>query len=65
MEPVNIKAATDREEELIYEEKAVLYQHESRRILRADNKTLKIETQIKIGVIKTFMRMSWIEAVHR
>ncbi len=29
--------------------KAILYQHESRRILRADNKTLKKETKIKWG----------------
>jgi len=49
MEPVNIKAAADREEELIHEKKAVLYQHESRRILRADNKTLKNDKKLKLG----------------
>ncbi len=41
MEPVNIKIAADREEELIHEEKEALYQHESRRIRRADNKIKK------------------------
>jgi len=39
MESVNIKVAADREEEYIHEKETVLYQHESRRILRVDNKT--------------------------
>ena len=60
MEPVNIKAAADRKQEIIHEKKAILYQYESRKILRADNKTLKT-TKIEIGAMKTFMRMSWGE----
>lgn len=41
MEFVNIKAAADRKQKIIFKKKEILYQYESRRILRADNKTLK------------------------
>jgi len=58
MEPVDIKTVADREEEFIHEKETVLYQHESGRILRADNKALKKETKIKIEGMEIFMRMS-------
>lgn len=58
MEPVNIKAAADREQEIIHEKKRFYISMKAEEYLEQIIKHLKT-TKIEIGIMKIFMRMSW------